>query len=122
MRLERFTQSFGAWLVALLVLITVSADVYSREQKPKPDLPPIDALDGARLDGTIAKRDLAQARLDNLVLQFISQNPEARGFREEAARLNGEVQVLAQALLKKHGLDPAKYDIDPKQLKFVERP
>ena len=64
-----------------------------------------------------AKLDTQQ--INNLILQFLSSNPQAKALNDDIIHTNADIQALRDRLYAEHQFSPAQYDIDNMTGEFV---
>lgn len=105
------------WILVVCLVITIIG-LGVRTLAAEPPTVPLDKIDMYHLQAVVAQQNLAQQQLNNLYIQFINANPDAKALRAKLDGLSAEQDALVSLLFTQAKLDKAKYQIDLEKGEF----
>lgn len=92
------------------------------EDEPKQEITiePLTELEKLKLQVVMARHRATAMERENLVLQFLANNPQAKGLDVMVKNLAGERNQLIATWCEMRGLKPEEYAIDEETGKFVK--
>lgn len=105
-------------MIVALICAIVTFAIVMKVAAAEPAAVPMEKADMYHLQALLAKSQVAQQQLNNLYIQFINANPDAKKLREELDNLGQQQQALVDALFVTSKLDKSKYQIDVEKGEF----
>lgn len=111
-------------LIAIGALVALIFTVGTIVRAAAPTAVAMDTSDMYHLQAIVTKQQLVQQQMNNLYIQFINANPEAKALRQQLDDLTTQQNALVDLIFKQAKLDRAQYGIDVEkgQLTKIEKP